>query len=222
MWQQCRGATGTVVDDGWDHPRQKARGFQWKGRGRKRTVVGPFKRNRVVPGRSTCPGAGMGLFANARIQKGEAVTEYDGTQVWTSVIDKRGSENEARRSHTVRLPGEDIGIDGKDICRCFQLEADPETGTSSYRIVKNTASVTRQAGRSVTVLIRDTERTFTVGLGAMANSSMYIQNGRTFRNTEIKTVATGDAGRPTRAFLVATRDIEAGEEILWRYQCSTI
>jgi hypothetical protein len=139
---------------------------------------------------------GKGLFAARDIMAGEIITRYDGDLIHDSDIGNR------TRTHMLRVPGFDYIWDGYPISRSLRFD------------------------RTTKLFTADDEE---VGFGAIANSSKH-------GNARIKWFYNDLVGRPSSydpysqknfpsknvrpkvPFLVASKEIQAGREILWKYQ----
>lgn len=147
----------------------------------------------------------LGLFANSAIAKNEIVTEYGGELSNKSDFKKGPGPD---KSHARAIPGTDWVLDGKHYSRLFQR-------TDVERVKNGTLSVAH-AKRIRFFPHGDQETNAKImmsGIGYMSNTA-----AKSKLNVKIVTVFTGrEAMGPPRIFLMATREIEAGEEILSPY-----
>lgn len=139
---------------------------------------------------------GKGLFAARDISKDEIITRYDGDLIHDADLGNR------TRTHMLRVPGTDYIWDGYPISRSLIFDRS-----------------TKLFGAS------DENR----GFGAIANSSKrgnakikWFYNDLSGRSASYDPYSQKNfpakAVRPQVPFLVASKDIEAGKEILWKYQ----
>lgn len=156
-------------------------------------TLGTLANHRLGVHQSTIPNAGLGLFALVVYEKGAYVTEYDG--LWRSTA----AFPHAERSHGARVSGTDYAIDGRYISEAF----------------RSGQQVARSAMPSQMTLLPHTLADAHTGLASMANTA---SGGQGFANNvqfKLEQLGTGECSE--RLFLVATRKINAGDEIFLCY-----
>jgi hypothetical protein len=139
---------------------------------------------------------GKGLFAARDLKEGEIITRYEGELIHDADLGSR------TRTHMLRVPGFDYIWDGYPISRSLHYD------------------------RTTKLFTADDER---VGFGAIANSSKHGNakikwfyndlDGRSASyNPKLQKNFPSKYVRPKVPFLVASKPIDAGREILWKYQ----
>lgn len=141
---------------------------------------------------------GRGLFAARDFEIGEIITSYDGDLIHDSDLGSR------TRTHMLRVPGTDLIWDGYELTK---------------RLVYD----------RTTQLFYPPSQDDDAGFGAVANSSSrgnakikWFYNDLKSRpsgyNPDAQTNLPGKDLKPKVPYLIASRPIDAGQEILWKYQ----
>ena len=153
------------------------------------------------------PECGRGLFAVRKFAGGALVARYGGT-----LRHVRCLPEDLPRTHLLRIPDSDNLIDGRPLadglqvsgCGRVWLPQDAADAGKGYASIANSAEGGRGANARMVFLVDD----------AGVRPPEYDAH-------EGKRLCQGLAGiLPRAAYLVALRDIEAGEEIRWAYQVS--
>lgn len=141
---------------------------------------------------------GRGLFAARDFKEGEIITSYDGDLIHDSDLGSR------TRTHMLRVPGTDLIWDGYELSKRLMYDR-------------------------TTRLFYPPPEDDDAGFGAIANSSAKGNAKMKWYYNDLKsrpknydpilqTNLPGKDLKPKVAYLVASRDIFAGQEILWKYQ----
>jgi len=139
---------------------------------------------------------GKGLFAARDIRNGEIITRYDGDLIHDADLGQR------TRTHMLRVPGFDYIWDGYPISRSLSYDRTTKlfTADDEERGFGAIANSSKQGNAKIKWFYNDLD----------ARSASYNPNLQ--KNLPSKNV------RPKVPFLVASKDIQAGREILWKYQ----
>lgn len=170
--------------------------------------MGTLKNKKVFIGESNIVGADKGLFVSQACIPGEVITRFDGTPGMVSEF--------ARKSHVITLEGGTAGrhLDCYGICSQFTAASKLHTPVGIY-----------EAGRNCYYPVTDrydNKSLYDVGLAAFANSSMstdFVANARVEKTKYTPKGREGEAtGYLPFAFLIATKRLQPGEEVLFEYE----
>lgn len=167
---------------------------------------GTLQNQKVFIGDSTIgPQVGKGLFVTHEIGKGEVISKFEGRVVGPG-------EDIEFMSHVITLEQANGGrqLDCYNICKHFTASSKLTTPVGCYPAGCNSYF-------PVTARCQDGRSLFEVGLAAFANSSLetdFEPNCRVERRRFHGGEATGYCPQP---FLIATRALIPGEEVLFDY-----
>ena len=170
--------------------------------------MGTLKNKKIFIGDSNIVGADKGLFASQVFIPGDVITRFDGEPGTTGEFH--------RKSHLITLEGGTAGrhLDCYGICSQFTAASRLKSHCGVY-----------EAGRNSYYPITDrydNKSLYDAGLAAFANSSMgtdFVPNARVEKTKYTPRGRDGEAtGYLPYAFLIATKRLEPGEEVLFEYE----
>ena len=174
--------------------------------------MGTLRNKKVFIGDSNIVGAGKGLFVAQVCIPGEVITRFDGEPgMMTDFVQRK-----VQKSHVITLEGGTSGrhLDCYGICSQFTAASKLKSPVGSY-----------EAGRNSYYPVTDrynNESLHDVGLAAFANSCTETTFGANARVEKTKYIPKGRDGEASGflpfAFLIATKHLQPGDEVLFEYE----